>query len=99
MYIPMAVWQKPTQHCTAIILQLKIHIFFKCRDHKYFPLKMWFSNSEAGRLGLSCLAAEGQPQMQEHPAKEREGGSHPEKAGVPGGASHARDCWGHLDAN
>lgn len=44
---------------------------------------MWFSNSEAGRLGLSCLAAEGQPQMQEHPAKER-AVALTQRAGVPG---------------
>ena len=27
--IHVDVWQKPTQHCKAIILQLKIHKFFK----------------------------------------------------------------------
>ena len=30
--IHAAVWQKPTQYCKAIILQLKINKFFKKED-------------------------------------------------------------------
>ena len=32
--IHVDVWQKPTQHCNAIILQIKMNIFFKV------PLKL-----------------------------------------------------------
>ena len=28
------VWQKPTQHCKAIVLQLKVKIFFKSAKKK-----------------------------------------------------------------
>ena len=30
----VSVWQKPTQYCKAIILQLEINFFFKERDKR-----------------------------------------------------------------
>ena len=32
--IHVSVWRKPTQHCKAIILQLKIHKFFLKKERK-----------------------------------------------------------------